>query len=590
LAEQRLAHKSKPVIWLKVEQASAETILEALADCCGDKKAYDSARGDNKRLVLRSMLEKLKACLLVLDDVENIPALEDVLQATPKNLPVLVTSRQSFDLDEIVNVDQLEPSDALDLLGFSAGGKDFRHDPNASQLCADFEYLPYALELCGQEMKVQGRNPKEQRQKLADNLLSLSRPGNKEDNLIALLSDWAENLEDQTKTAFLAFGAFPENGLTSTLIGVYTNISLDILNSSLDDLVSYSLVKRQPETQFYYMHKLTFEYVHSLRRKSKTGDRKLANSAVRYLSGHSQEFDFVALDLNNLLAIAGRCNPSELVEIMSWLAFGGYPAPGADSYFENKGHSLAFLERLDQAIIYCRKGGRSKNSSLHYLLGKRGNAFFNLADYERAVSCYEEAMTLAPNQNRQAVLMSVAARTYAIAGNDKKARKYFKASYKLAEKLQNDLLLASVMGQDSYAASATGNYKKIKAIASKQVAIARNLVDKTPSPQAYKQLFFSLLNLGTAEMDLSKQQRDGSFQAALPILQEVYGIAVSQKSDVFLAHALNTLGENYHYLNKKMDARTCFEQSLKLWRKLGVLKYAKELETLMKSLHYRVPS
>src|SRR4030095_2421001 len=103
-----------------------------------------------------------------------------------------------------------------------------------------------------------------------------------------------------------------------------------------------------------------------------------------------------------------------------------------------------------------------------------------------------------------------------------------------------------------------------------------------PSPQAYKQLFFAWLNHGAAEMELAKQQK-GSFKTAFSILEHSHQIAVGQKNDGLLAYSSDSLGEISHYLGNKSDAKRYFEQSLKLWRRLGMLKDAEELELRMKS-------
>lgn len=590
LAEQELVQQPSSVIWLKkVEWASVDAIMDVLADMCDKNSSYEQAISDNKKIILRTMLEKMGAKLLVFDDVENVSAMEECLQAIPRNLPVVITSRRKISTDEIIEVEKLEHSFALDLLGSSAGGMNFNDDPDARLLCADFEYLPYAIELCGQVIRLfHSGSPGRLRESLAKNTLNLSVPSNKDRNLRALLDDWVENLSDSASSAFLAFGAFPNNGLTSKLLASYLEVPVDKANLYISELVSYSLVKPSSAPGFYSMHKLTHDYVLSLYKENLANDQEVLNTVLNYLSQNSQDFEVIALDFLNLVALSTIKDSTKLVEIVSWIVIGGYPEPGPDSYFVNKGQHPVLLERLDLAIAYCRKDKARYKVTKHYLLGKRGDAHFNNGNYAEAISCYKEALASAPNKKREAIVSSVAARTYAISGQEKDAQTLFKKSYRLAKILGDELLLVSIMGQESHAAGSTGNYKKIKEIAVRQVQIARKIVNETPSPQAHKQLFFSLLNLGTAEMDLAKQGK-GLFETALPILREVHAMALDQKSEIFLAYALNTLGEDYHYLNRNADAKDCFDQALKLWRRLGVFKYARELETLMRSLNYPVP-
>lgn len=589
-AEKVLTRKGSSVIWLKkVEQATVNVLMDALAGVCEEDSSYEFALGDNKKIILRAMLEKVGANLLVFDDVENVSAMEECLHAIPRNLPVIITSRRKLNTDEIIEVEKLELSHALDLLGSSAGGKNFHEDPDARLLCADFEYLPYAIELCGQVIRLfHNGSPRRLRESLVKNTLNLSNPSDEDRNLRALLDDWVVNLSDSALSAFLAFGAFPYNGLTSKLLASYLGVSVDKANLFVNELVSYSLVKPSSAPGFYSMHKLTHDYVSSLHKKSVANDRKVLNAVLNYLSQNSQDFELLALDFLNLLAVATINDSTKLVEIVSWIVLGGYPEPGPDSYFVNKGQNPALLERLDRAIAYCRKNKSRYKVTKHYLIGKRGDAHFNNGNYAEAISCYKEALASAPNKKREAIVSSVAARTYAISGQEKNAQTLFKKSYRLAKMLRDDLLFASILNQESHAASVASDYKKIITISERQAMLAKKIISTAPSPQAYKQWFFALLNSGSAETELAKQKK-GSFKTAFAVLQEAHQFAVNQKSDVLLAYACDSIGEVQHFLKKKLDAKTYFEQSLSLWRNLGMQKDVRELEARMKMLGYPIP-
>lgn len=591
LAEQELAQQPSSVIWLKkVERANVDAIMNALAGMCEENSSYVQALGDNKKIILRGMLEKVGAKLLVFDDVENVSAMEECLQAIPRSLPVVITSRRKINTDEIIEVEKLELSYALDLLSSSAGGKNFHDDPDARLLCADFEYLPYAVELCGQIIRLfHNGSPGRLRESLAKNTLNLSNPSDKDRNLRALLDDWVENLSDSALSAFLAFGAFPYNGLTSKLLASYLDVPVATANLYISELVSYSLVKPSSAPGFYSMHKLTHDYVLSLYKKSVANHRKVLNAVLNYLAQNSQDFEVIALDFLNLLAVAPMNDSTKLVDIVSWIVIGRFPEPGPDSYFVNKGQHPVLLDRLDLAIAHCRKNKSKYKVTKHYLIGKRGDAHFNNGNYAEAISCYKEALTSAPNKKREAIVSSVAARTYAISGQKKSAQALFKKSYRLAKMLKDDLLFASVLNQESLAASVASDYKKIQMISKRQATLAKKTVNTAPSPQAYKQWFFALLNLGAAEMELAKQKK-GSFKTAFTVLQAAHQIAANQKSDMLLAYANDSIGEVQHFLKNKLDAKKYFEQSLSLWRNLGMQKDVRELESRMKALGYPIPN
>ena len=588
LVIRRLQGGGTPVIWIEVGDERSDVLIEALAECCGDEKIFSLPNINEKKQKLRKLLQGHEAGLMIFDNVNNINAVNDLLDAVPDKLPVLLTSRWRFAVDEIVNVNQLSPKQALTLLGQAAGKKDFSSDMDAAFLCELFGYHPLALEIVGASMKERSnvKTPKAFRKRFENDPLRLSSL--REGEIRPLLDDSVEDLPEILKTVFFAFGKFPSNGLTPTLLTLYLDRPEDEVLNDLDALVVRNLLKYREETEFYFLHDLVFHYVQTVSRPDEEERKRVIDAVIGYLKDNWHNFDLLALDMSNVLMIAGKCEAIQLIEIMSWLTVGGYPTPGPDSYFENKGHPLALLKRLDQAIRACREMDDCPDENLHYLLGKRGNAYFNLGDYENAISCYEEAIALAPNKDRQATLTSVAGRTYAFRGDRQKSKEYFQLSYKIAEELNDDLLLILIMGQESHTASFFKDFKKVHNIAEKQVVTARRIVDTAPSPLAYKHLFFALLNLGTAEMDLSKQG-NGSFETALPILIQAKQVALDQKNDVLLAYAFDSLGENYHYLKKRTDAQASFEQALLLWNKLGMINFHKELEERIQSLGYSVP-
>ncbi len=591
LTEKWLQEVSKPVAWLKVgyqdQDAIQDSLMEINAKMGANRSQYDKAQGENKRLALLSLFEESAIGLLVFDDVRNMAAMTVALRAIPERIPILITSRQFLDIDEIIDVDenQLQLSDAIALLEHYAGGKNYSENPDANKLCNCFECHPLALELCGSIMRRQDRSPQALLKKLAPDPLNLTKPGHI--GLRALLEDSFEDLNQQSRLVFTGFGAFYENGVTSAYLGNYLNMPLEVLGEALDDLFNYNLVKFQPETEFYYMHDLIFTYSQTLARTNDQVMEKLIESTLKYLKEYTDDYELLSLDMPNLLSIADRCEPIKLVEIISWLTIGGYPQPGPDSYFENKGHPGLFLARLDKAIQASRNISDCPKATLHYLLGKRGDSYFNIGDYKDAISCYEDAISLAPDIKRRIIVMGVAARTYAIFGEQHKSQMYFQEAYELARQIQDELLLVKTMGQESLAASNSGDYKKIKEISERQVEIAQRIINIKPSSQASRELFFALLNLGTAEMDLSKQG-DGSLESALPILVQAKQIALDQKNDVLMAYICDSLGEIYHYMENKTEAMSYFLRSLQLWKRLGMLKDIKELEIRMQSLGYSV--
>ena len=165
LADKRIDDGKGPVAWLDCGNADADTLFEALAGLAGQLSAAGAEQeirrrtGDAKIKAARDMLARSPLKLLVLDDVREGKALNQVLMAVPDPLPVLVTSRLHFPLDK-EEVGDLAPGDAVALLGFHAGRMDFNGDAGAHALCKALGYHPYALEIAGRKLQADDLTPR----------------------------------------------------------------------------------------------------------------------------------------------------------------------------------------------------------------------------------------------------------------------------------------------------------------------------------------------------------------------------------------------------------------------------------------------
>jgi tetratricopeptide (TPR) repeat protein len=585
LSDQRLQQNKGVVIWLKAGDDEVDSLMDALADATGDRKPYDEARGDNRILLLRSLLEKMSASLLVFDDVRNIAAIEKTLHAIPDNLPVLITSRRHFDVHEIVDIEQLEPSQALALLESSAGKKhkEYSKDSDAVKLCEELGYHPLALELSASNMRLQKRTPSELRRRFSSDPLNLSKPGH--GGLRTLLEDSISVLNEKTRKVFQAFGAFFENGLTSTLLKTYLDMPIADLDASLDELVDYSLIKRRPETEFYYMHDLISIFACSLFDSSGANKTATVKAILDYLPEHAKHFDLIALDIPNLLGAARNSGPLELVKIISYLTIGNYPLQEGKSYADQRGYSIGLIEQLDRAIEAARSLGAKLKPTTHYLLGKRGNAAFQRGEYELAAEKYREELLLSLNDERRVIAGSILARTLAHCGRIEESRRYFETASQLADELNDDALRGFVLEQESWAAGYVKDFEYERQVANKQMAIAEVHYKQNPKVDTAEGLFYALLNLGVAELELAKQGR-GDFKTASKIHEKALDLAEKIKSELLLAYALTNLGEEYHYLGKQNRAISTLRRAHELWRSLSMSNNEKYVEELMHELNY----
>jgi DNA-binding SARP family transcriptional activator len=114
VAKTFLQHDKKPVLWLQVGSENPDAVFEALA------RPFDAQQellqAEDKTRFLHDVLKKQPLALLVLDDVWNAYSLSKVLEALPKGLPLLVTSRQRYPRLSRVYVDRLERQASIELL------------------------------------------------------------------------------------------------------------------------------------------------------------------------------------------------------------------------------------------------------------------------------------------------------------------------------------------------------------------------------------------------------------------------------------------------------------------------------------------
>jgi tetratricopeptide (TPR) repeat protein len=584
LVEERLQMGSKFILWLEVGNERSDPLIEALAKTCGDEKIPTIANMEAKKLALKELLAARDAGLLVLDNVRNLVALDDLLEAVPDNLLVLMTSRMSFAADDIVEVDQLTPAEALDLLEKASGAADFSNDDSARILCNLFGYHPLALEILGASMKERrGLSPTAFLKRLEANPIRLSSLRRGE--MRPLLDDYVADLSDAWRSVFFTFGKFPVNRLTPAFLAVYLDTSKDDVTEALDKLVERNLVKRMHEDEVYYLHDLIFHYVQTISGKEDQDKNRLIQTGIAYLEANPHDYDLVSFDLSNLLGIAGIAQGLDLVKLISYLTIGDFPLQEGKSYADQRGYSIGVIEQLDRAIDVARSLGDELKPTTHFLLGKRGNAAFQRGEYALAAEKYEKQLLISPDDERKVIAGSILGRTLAHCGRLNESRIYFKVANDIADELNDDVLRGFVLEQESWTAGYLKDFEYERQVANKQLAIAESHYQKRPNTDTLEGLFYALLNLGVAELELAKLGK-GEFKAASEIHERALKLAEENQSELLIAYALTNLGEEYHYLGNGDQAIAVLRRAHQSWFSLNMNSNQRYLEELVRELGY----
>ncbi|MCA9333798.1 tetratricopeptide repeat protein [Candidatus Saccharibacteria bacterium] len=591
IANQHIREDGGTVVWIRCGNEKAETLLEALvtqATTSGisiQEPEIKSVAGDAKIKAVREIITHSAITLIVFDDIRNGMTLREVQKAVPNNIQLLVTSRRHFPSLARIEVGDLAPEEALNLLSYYAGKQIDPKDPHALALCKTVGYHPYALEIAGAILNIDEKTPAQLLRRIGDTPHTFIFPdadfdeahGRTEPSSIkTLLDDSFQALDDETALVFCAFGALFAPGATAALLSFCTERSLDSVETALDNLARRSLAKRRASTDYYSVHDLTFSYAREKFRQNATTYQTNVVAVENFVVAHAQDFAYLELDQPNILGAAKLASGESLLRIVSTLAIGGYPNAYSPSYFDAKGHTLEFLDRLDQAIEAAKQTDLTQFGTLHYLLCKQGGAYVDRGKLDKALEAYRLALDLAPTEGRRALTFAVCGRVLAMQGNFPEAEQFLEQGYAVATRKKDDNALAYVLQQQSFiAGELKKDYEAAQRFAVEAVETNRRLNNQIA-------LGFSLINLGSAELDLA-------IEKALAHYQEALSLARLYENGDLLAFAMEAIGRDYHANFDFEHAQTCFVQAIDLYHRAGKVEAETKLRTLMFKYGYLEP-
>jgi tetratricopeptide (TPR) repeat protein len=569
-----------PVLWIKAGAAGADAIFEAIARALGEQQAIAGVASEERVQHIRHLLAAHKGLLLVLDDAWNGSALASVVQALPRRAPLLVTSRQRFPLDEIIEVGQLKPEQALKLLNYHVRRRDFSADPDASRLCEVLGYHAFALEIASKTLKVYDISPGELLQRIEDAPHDLAMPANFGElgrtGIKPLLDASINALDRDQLDVFVTMGGLFEPGATPELLALAMQRDTQGVQSLLDALDLRGLVNAQRINgiPYYRAHDLAYSYSRAQFMSSGRSRQPVIDASRAYARAHKDDLDALDVEQSNLLEAAeaayGQNQADVLVDIMRQLTIDG-------PYFAARGHTSNSLELLKLAIEAAREDPETR----HYLLSRLGNTYVDfLGDLPAALEAYEEALELAQslgNPQRQAILLAVIGKTRFLQ-NDPQADSYYEAAEQIAREQQDDFALCFTLHHRGYQMMQRrpnpdyeGGWRLTNEAA--EIATRHGLSELQ---------FHSLIMRGGCEYELGRPQE------ALTTHLEAYSLAQAQSNHPWMASALQSLGEDYHALGDRDRAQQSFDQALALWRETGGKAQAETLIDFMQARSFSV--
>ncbi|GIV81057.1 MAG: hypothetical protein KatS3mg051_0411 [Anaerolineae bacterium] len=306
-------------------------MLEALARPLDGAQAVTTATGTRRRRrPCVGLLTEAQVSLVVLDDVWDGTALSQVLKAVPRQVPVLVTARQRYALDHIIEVGKLEAGDALQLLSQHAGQP--CDDDAARELCRQVGYHPFALEIAGKTLKVDRIRPADLLRRIAAAPHALAMPEDFAEegrtSISELLTASLYALDEATREVFLAFGALFAPQATSALLARYMGRDEGSIREALITLGRRGLADRLQEaaTDFacYRVHDLAHSYARAVLTGRGADPLAVIAACRAYAVEHEQNLAALDAEINNLLGAADAARqhnqPDALIAIVQALA------------------------------------------------------------------------------------------------------------------------------------------------------------------------------------------------------------------------------------------------------------------------------
>lgn len=592
------SRKSK-VLWLPIGIADDETIFTAIARRFGKESQLSTLSTDQQTNMVHSFLEKSDIGLLVLDDAWNGMALRQVLNAVPDRIPVLVTSRSRYELEDIVELPDLELSEAVSLLEHHAR-RTFEDTPGVHGLCLSLGNLPFAIEIAGNMLKEKKQTPQALLEEYEKRLheLQLHAPQRGRETIAALIDLSLNRLDDEARDTFIAFGAFFTPQITVELMALYRigdNDNVRPVESALLRLHSSGLAVHIPASDknvpYFRIHDLSYSYV-----TSKLDDdayRRGLTSCLTYVEHHNsrgwKSFRPLLPVLDNLLGAAkwavehglwdegkfltyGLEGKSQILEllglyrqeiqlleimIMASNTFGDqYELGNALSHLGLVHTRLSDYQTAiryhEDALNLRRKTGNKRGEGND--LGNLGSVYASVGEYFLARNYYEDALLIAREigdmqgeSNRLGNLGNI----FFLVGEYSLAIEYHQQALDISKMLDNERSVAADLNNISRIYSEIGNYQLALDLCKQSLEISRRVADQVGEANRLNNLAIIYINFGKYDLALEHNKQSHS------IAREIG--SKNMESDCF------TVQGNIHFnVGNYDEAMNCYRDALKI--------------------------
>jgi tetratricopeptide (TPR) repeat protein len=532
ITAERLNDDEGPVLWLRAGAEDRDGLFLAMVRAFDAQHALANETSIiNKARIIRLLLLEHGVKLVVLDDAWNGRALHSLLNvnAIPRGVPVLVTSRHRFAGLTRLDVDRLDTGDALALLAYY-GQPDWVYDPDARALCHKLGNHAFAVRVAGMTLALDDLTPNELLTRIAAEPHKLAIPddyveegqANIEDLLNASLYD----LDFEARSVFMAFGALFTPTTTPEMLSLYLGQNISEVEEALNRLQRRGLAERIHETPErtgeFRIHDLAYSYA-----------RAQANEAQR-----NRGLDTCLTFLDKYHEPKAENFPAVRAEL--------------DNFIGGANWALSVGRYMDVTHIADHLYRQPSDSSTEGFLHLQGYARLSISLLSLASSAAE-----ALNQKAaQARYLGHLGSAYRDSGQIKAGMKHYRTALRFYRELNDRAGVGITLGRLGIAYRLLGQAEPAINHLEQALAIAREVND----PRAEG---INLANLGIA------YRHQGEAERAISYLEQALCIAQGLDNRRGEAINLGNLGDTYRDMDAIERAITFYQQALEIANETG---------------------
>jgi tetratricopeptide (TPR) repeat protein len=177
---------------------------------------------------------------------------------------------------------------------------------------------------------------------------------------------------------------------------------------------------------------------------------------------------------------------------------------------------------------------------------------------------------------RKIIMGGAVARTMAFAGRYNEAKPVFDKLYRSAVEKKDEYLVGFILEQKAWAAGQNEDYETTRQVSLDLVSLNEKQFEKLPNLENKEALFFSLLNLGSAILELGKKKK-AKIVDAYSFHKRAWQLVKDQPGSRLEARALKALGEDCALLGKRKEAVSYLKKAFFLFNDLGITEKQKEI-------------